>query len=296
MKLSTSLPGVAARVAAVAASSMTAVACGGGSVIPTPHTALLDQTYQPAAVRDAVARSITHRKLDPQGETDGRVTVTERHHGCLLSIDYAPAQVIVTASAPLAATPPSAATEGTPPAAAKVNQRCDVLAAQLAKAVADEVQAPARAAAKEIRDQRNAEVNVARAQAFSQAASLAREQLAQQQGAAADPGGDQAPDPGGDQGGDQGADPAAVQTGPAPAGGTTVINNVAVTNTTYRVRGGGGPQPGGGVQMKRNLCCTGGQAFVCPSVEAYASACVNKRAPLAKVCRAEAAQRQFCPH
>jgi hypothetical protein len=289
-------------------------ACGGVVLVPaTQQTALLDQTYAPAAVRDAVVRSMTHKRLSPQGEADGLVTAADLKRGCVLRIQYAATQVVV-APVPPAATPtpaPTATPADPSAAAARVDRHCEQLATQFARAVADEVQAPAREAAKEVRDQRNAEVAVARAQAFGQAAAaagqtalLAREQLAQQQGGDGQPA---AADD--DGGGDQGEAAAPDQGGQGalagqPAGGTTVVYNNVTSNTNvtnnvrvnrHRAATGGGAQPQGPA-MKPNVCCRGGEAYVCPSPQAYAAACIQKPAAVSKICRADATQRAFCPH
>jgi len=267
-------------------------ACGGTVMVQAePQTALLDQTYQPNLVRDAIARSINHRRLAAQGEAPGMVNVSDQRHGCSYTFQYGPSNVVVTA---LASGPPAATAPAGPP---MVSKHCEQQAAALAKAVVNEVQAPAREAAKAAKDERNAAVSVARAQAAAQAAALARDQLAQQAATQGD---------GTDQGSaDPASDGTAADPGQpdpsgaaAPANNPVVYSNTQINNTVridqrYAAPGSAAPAA---PRMRPNTLCVGGQAFVCPSASALGAAVrLRDRSQTGGICPLDRAQSPLCP-
>jgi hypothetical protein len=267
---------------------MLAAGCGPTLVQNQPKTVMLGQRYDAGAVRDAVARSVNKLRLSSQGETDGQALALDTRHGasCFLTIQYTGANVVI-----------SSVQDAVEPG--MIDKRCLIEQDSLAHVIAKEVQRPAKVAAKAERAARRHELEMAREQRMTEQATLAREQLEQQQAQApaADDGNGAPPDNAAPV---EDANAAPVVVAPATnntyvyQNSNSVSNSTSNTTITSTVINASPPSEPQAPPISPLLCCRQGQPFVCPNVSVYAAACIQKPASLANFCRVDAQQARYC--
>jgi hypothetical protein len=253
-----------------------ALGCAPRFVANQPRTVLLQNTYDLAAVRGAIARAIHHRKLTTESEAEAAVVVaTPKSPRCRYEINYSDHGLVVAMTGP----GPAA---GSP----AIDERCVDEAKGLVKAVEKEVQRPAREAARAIEAERRHEMAVARERELAAQAELAAEQAAQQP--PAPPYVVASPDP-----------PTPIVTNntvnlQSNHTSSSTVNNTTNTTTIVRqVAPAPAPQPSQPA-LERYLCCRDGQPRVCPNLPAYTAACVRQPSQLAALCPVDSGQARYC--
>jgi hypothetical protein len=257
-----------------------------------PRTLFLGETYQPEAVRDAIARAMNRRRMALEGESGANAFAVSTRSGaaCAYVVSYSDHSLVINAGA-----------DGVNPAPSPtmIDARCLNEADVLGKAIQKEVQRPGKVAAKEERRRERHELAVARANAaaaqadaVSQEAQLQQQQLAQQP----QPDGTDAQQPDAQQPVEQAApveEPRVVNR----VHNTRIVNSTSTSNTSinYNVVNAAPPPEAQAPPLNPLLCCRARQPYVCPSVPVYAAACVKNPAELPSQCRLDPSQARYCP-